>query len=331
MFAESDRGRIFRSTNAGASWDSLGNPLSLRGVVVSDSGVLFAVANHDVMKPSGDIRSESALYRSSDNGDHWSEIRHELGGNAVSTIADGKGDVAVGIAEEFGFGIAYAVALYSSDNGNTWSAWSIGKAFYAPLLEHLAFDSTGALYAAALYLDDTGIWNGSLVRYSRDSSAWQVLKDSIHISAIAIAPDGEIIIGGRGLQQTPSGLVRVRDTMIHRSTNAGATWTESASGLPGILLPAALCAPNDDERYLALLASGIYRSTDRGATWSEFNTGLPTYSFNALISNSDQTLYAGSTAHGIYSTLHTSTAVSVGEPLREGGPRLSGGHSTGDQ
>jgi photosystem II stability/assembly factor-like uncharacterized protein len=62
---------------------------------------------------------------------------------------------------------------------------------------------------------------------------------------------------------------------LFRTTDAGATFTAFAGGLPNIPINVVRFDPTTDNTIYAGTELGVYRSTDAGATWSRFGAGLP--------------------------------------------------------
>lgn len=71
---------------------------------------------------------------------------------------------------------------------------------------------------------------------------------------------------------TAAGVARVA-----KSTNGGATWSRSDTGLPDVPVTKIVMDEGDGTHKTAYAATwlGVYRTTDGGATWSRFGTGLP--------------------------------------------------------
>lgn len=70
--------------------------------------------------------------------------------------------------------------------------------------------------------------------------------------------------------ESPSSAARVA-----KSTNGGASFVRSDTGLPNVPVARLLVSPLDKNTIYAATFLGVYRSTDAGATWSRFGAGLP--------------------------------------------------------
>ena len=109
---------------------------------------------------------------------------------------------------------------------------------------------------------------------------------------------------------------------VSKSTDAGATWTESTTGLPASQPVNALAIdPGNDSIVYAgtgntSLDGGVYKSVDGGSTWSPATTGLPNVAANALLIDpaNTATLYAAvgsSSGGGVYKSTNGGTSWSV--------------------
>jgi photosystem II stability/assembly factor-like uncharacterized protein len=101
---------------------------------------------------------------------------------------------------------------------------------------------------------------------------------------------------------------------ICKSTNGGASWAASSSGLPSrdvMSLPLrdvmslALDPGNPQTLYVGVRSGGVYKSSDGGANWADFSTGLPISPYSDVVSlaidpGNPQTLYAGTAGGGVW-------------------------------
>lgn len=117
--------------------------------------------------------------------------------------------------------------------------------------------------------------------------------------------------------------------VLYKSTNGGATWLASSSGLPntaqgGYNIAALGISPNyasDRTVFVSLQATvdggpnAVYRSTDAGSTWLPFDAGLndrtvQAFAISANYAN-DATLFVGTRFSGVYRFAGTLSAPSV--------------------
>lgn len=90
--------------------------------------------------------------------------------------------------------------------------------------------------------------------------------------------DGNTVWAATGDLPDPfSGGPLVPANGIHRSTNAGRTWTQMASGAlnPDYhILDFTICKANPNVLYVATNEQGVFRTTNGGTSWSAVNNGL---------------------------------------------------------
>jgi photosystem II stability/assembly factor-like uncharacterized protein len=81
-----------------------------------------------------------------------------------------------------------------------------------------------------------------------------------------------------------------------KSTNFGASWVASETGLPaGTPVNAVVVDPQTSTTLYAATHLGVYRSVDAGATWARFGTGMPLVEVTDLYVSPDSTLVRAST------------------------------------
>src|SRR5262249_34153994 len=89
--------------------------------------------------------------------------------------------------------------------------------------------------------------------------------------------------------------------LVFKSTDAGATWNLSSSGLPssGIFeISALVIDPQTPSTvYAGTIGTGVFKSVNGGASWSAVNNGLIGLGILALVIDpvTPSTLYAGTT------------------------------------
>ena len=85
---------------------------------------------------------------------------------------------------------------------------------------------------------------------------------------------------------------------LYKSTDSGANWSASDTGLPGDdILALAIDQATSSTIYAATSSSGVYKTTDSGANWSAINTGLTSTDVQALAIGS---VYAGTVTGGVF-------------------------------
>lgn len=199
----------------------------------------------------------------------WGPANGPFGAITKTIVADGQGNIYAGTS---GAGV-----FRSTDNGDTWTAVNNGLDNHHISTDHLiwalAASPGGELVAASF---------GTLYHSSDRGSSWNEAEAAPWItlfSAVVSARDGSFIGaatagGGEG---------------IYRSTDGGATWTQTGleeNGIRSLIVTGTgsiLAGCNESE--------GIYRSTDNGATWHA--TSLTDMKVHEMVADSSGLITTG--------------------------------------
>jgi photosystem II stability/assembly factor-like uncharacterized protein len=89
---------------------------------------------------------------------------------------------------------------------------------------------------------------------------------------------------------------------VYKSKDGGASWAHASTGLRDAWVTGIVTMPaSGDELFASLYGGGILHSIDAGQTWSEFNNGLPDLYINGLSINPGGTsLFALTDSHGLF-------------------------------
>jgi photosystem II stability/assembly factor-like uncharacterized protein len=294
----SNLGAIYRSTDGGATWawSSTGmNAGALRGLAFSPSNPSVVIA---AGFKQGNVGGEQTrgLWRSSDAGQNWARI-DDAGLNFTNKRSvvfdpnDGNKIVAADI-------IRVNVSVNAGVNwtNSTGSPGSFGGLPFANnpalgLIELAAGPKSGGgtrFYASIFDGQDAGSplpgacqSNSSLpctggVYYSDDGYHWTAGSGITDASAswVAVgATPGTVFAGQGNSGGYPGG--------VYKSTDYGATWADSSTGLTCHNISALATDPSDP---LAVWAGcpyddtaqpgGVYRSSDGGSHWVSYSSGL---------------------------------------------------------
>lgn len=261
IYAGTENGQVFRSTNNGLSW-SMENPnISSLGIraLTSSATQLFA--------GTGGI----GVYSSVDNGVSWIPFNGGLTDMTVNALASSGGVLFAGTRT--------AGVFRSSVSGN----WSL--AFPAPNVRALVAIGSN-VYA--------GTGNG-VFRSSDNGTSW-VATGFTSSSVYAIAVDDSVILvaafGGvfrstnLGASWTSTNLAGTIQALVfagssalagsyggevYRSTDRGATWAQVTAFRSGPVNAFIISATGI---IAGTTNSGIFRSTNNGISWSQANTGF---------------------------------------------------------
>ena len=266
---------LFRSADAGLSWapgdgPSSSSPLSALAIGPGHPSTLYA--------------GGSAVYRSDDDGEHWTSSPLPAAGGVSSLAIDpGSPDRVWAIASG---------GLFRSDDGaRSWTSDRV----VAQDIYCLLFDARhpGTMYAGS-YLDIAAGYypepQGGSIFVSRDSGAnWAQMQRGFESAVLAIASDpfrdGVLYVG------MYAGLVRYD----------GAIWRDASSGLSQTTIRKLIADPVRPGRLYAVTDGGVYRTIDGAQTWQPFSSGLGSLPVQSLVISPDgRWLYAGTIGGGVF-------------------------------
>lgn len=248
VFAGSDDcGGVFRTSNAGASWQLVSEEIKN----MTADGLAIDPATPQRVYAS-DITGRNRVIRSTDGGSTWASASAGLPvGTAVGDIAVDPTNTAqlfvgTGDLDTPGGGV------YRSTNyGVNWAASGLGTRD----VEEVEVAPNGTVYAGA----QDGVW-----RSLDDGVTWtRVLPLTTLVTALAVdLSTGTIWAGTVAVGAMPS---------VYRSTNNGASFT--SAGLPGEWITDLLPGSST---FATTLAHGVKLTSDGGATWTDSSSGLTT-------------------------------------------------------
>lgn len=230
-------GGVWKTTNAGTSWDNVSDGYFGTGsvgaitVAPSDPDVIYVGMGEEAIRGVTTAHGDG-VYKSIDGGETWTHLGLEDTRQiAAIEVHPDDPDLVYLAAQGNPWGGSEARGVYrSTDGGESWE-----KVLYVN-------ETTGA---SSLDMDP----DHPHVLYV---GTWDHLREPWNVRS-----------GGPG-----SGL--------YRSTDGGETWTEMTRGLPELMGNTAVTvSPVDSDRLWAMIEAedgGVYRSDDGGATWSRVNS-----------------------------------------------------------
>ena len=284
-------GTIFRSTDAGASWQLASGGFNASTVSFLVVNPAFPSTLYAAGYPTTGDPSSGGLFKSVDSGASWFPAGNGLPGRYASALA----------IDPLTTSTLYAVAsggsstIYKSTNGgDTWSGVNSGLSSFPA--QSLAIDPgmPSTVYAGAAFgvfksLDGGASWAGA----SSGLSSRGVL-------ALAIDP------------RSPSRIHAGTTVGISRSEDGGASWSgiDPAFARPQV---GTLRVDRLSRIYAAAWpvggidgegGIGIYKSSDGAATWSLSNNGFGNGLVTAIAPDpvSADTVYAGLDPEGLFKT-----------------------------
>src|SRR5437868_4331929 len=257
--ASATKHRAERPVGAGA-WASLGPP----GGDVFDAAVSTVDSNIALAGIAPDGSFGGTLYRSSDEGNTWSEIQSLDGISVFDTEFATDGTAFLGTQDS---------VRESTDGGLSWVTLNLGIGANDQVF-HVALDPSNSSTIWAGIADAGGSQPVNIMRSTDGGATWAnrtpPLAAPISGRGIAVDPgDSNTVIAVFG-GDFGGGQVWV-------TTDGGDSWTDRSAGLPGNPLNAVVY---DGTRLLVggglLFGSqfvGLYESPDLGVTWNPLHDG----------------------------------------------------------
>jgi photosystem II stability/assembly factor-like uncharacterized protein len=274
------RGGLYRSTDAGLTWNALGGGIEKQ---IVETLRVHLTPNGKTILLAG--TAGDGLWLSRDDGNTWQPAQAKDGtrafppGRAVLTLFDQDNQFFAGTVD----GIFRADASLSNWTMQRASMRNMGT----PALHDVELQD-GALWAAT----DDGLY-----RQTRAKFFERVGPEKINapVTAVAFTPAAAARIyagtDGKG---------------VFVSDDAGATWNAAGGELGGKTRVAQLLADptNPEIVYARLLFERLYKSVDGGDTWRAIWTGMPIeeqLQTFAIAPGNPQILYAGGDTQLFYS------------------------------
>ena len=308
-------GTLFRSTDAGRTWDLLTAPINTRALDLavdgSDSRYVYCAC-----------QPLSTFFRSMDKGSSWESVTSGVFVNAVAVYAGGgQSRVYIGGGR----------VGWSDDMGRTWEVAQPEIFGVIALAAHPS--DAQILYATLGGLRATGI----LLKSEDRGQSWRSIGAGLPVNtpfstlfSVVLDPERPNIVyvaGQRGVFKSTSGgdgwiatsltetvgalTIDPRSTQtlyatvrggVARSDDGGATWIHFENELTSLSASAIVVDPRDSSViYAGTRGEGVFRSGDRGASWIAMSPGLTDFTIGSLATDpSGERLYAGTASSGVF-------------------------------
>ena len=326
-------GGVFRSDDGGLTWQPRNDGLEFLNVATMDvhpsnPDIVYASTgvqlntNHTLHFVSG-FQSGDGLYKTTNGGRSWTRTDEGLEEYGIVTL---MGDPNLPFRFWLG-GAAARGAFMSPDGGDTFIFAPSLASHYSMIIvsgrrpPYPLYQTSTQIFGELMKSEDLGrTWTLQKSQFLRGIS--QETRDTglyvesglthIHLPGLAIDPndDNRLYVGNVHDAYQPVDF-NLTGAHIFRSTDGGATWTESSEGFPiatQTSIGFILVDPTDSNVvYVATTvhesttAIGVYRSDDAGGTWSPATTGLSSLDIRHLAADpvNSGTVYAA-TGSGVY-------------------------------
>jgi photosystem II stability/assembly factor-like uncharacterized protein len=258
------RSGLFRRALAGAAWQAVpdlqGRPVLTVAVGTGSPRPYYAGCS-------------GGLFRSTDGGRTWAEVRSELSDDGIAGLIVDPAD-----PDHLHAWVAFGRVHESRDGGRNWMARWEGLGDVRPVTA-IHCTQGGQFYVGA----EDGIF-----RWEATRQTWELLPLPL------VAPTVFVVeTDGRDVRTVYAGAT----DGIWRSPDGGQTWHRWGAGLAGVTVTALALRPTDDRiAFAGTRHQGLYATTDGGATWQPAWEGrLATASVRDILFGRDgQAVYVAS-------------------------------------
>jgi len=252
-------GGVLKTTDAGATWKSLGlSEWGVPAMVHRGPGTIMVGTYRGVFRSTND----GATWIHSSDGISAVEVSAVLAIDSTRLLLGGSGTL-----------------FRSTTHGETWDESATGLT--STLVSSLAADRLANLFAGTLLFTP----NGGIHKSTDGGLSWRrTSQDTVRgmytsVQTLSVTSSGHI-------------LAAVEGTM-YRSTDHGDTWRRvrsiaSAKTIRGIALD------SSGQVFAATNGDGMLRSTDEGATWLFTSANLPSPNLACLVTRSPGEVFVGS-------------------------------------
>jgi len=274
IFAGTNGGGLYISTNGGTSWTQVGFPLTFVSSLAispnySADSTLFA-------------ESAGAVFKSTNGGASWTQVGSDL---VIRHLAFSPNYATDGTI----FAGAFWDGVYKSTNGGTsWTQVGLPDTNVCSLAISPNFATDNTIFVGT----QSGVYKST-----NGGTSWnQVNGLDIEFDLLAIslnyATDSTLFAGFSGVGGSGT-------WWIYKSINGGTSWTQV--GFPYTVVPSLAISPNysTDSTIFLGTYNGVYKSTNGGANWTIVDSGFPaaetivqSLSISPSYSN-DSTIFAG--------------------------------------
>ncbi len=260
--------KIFVGTQGGAVFCSTDNGTSWNAIYITDSSV--KIISLAVLDSNIFVATYSGIYRSTDNGNHWVTIRSNT--YIYSLIIVDK----YIFAATNGYGL-----LRSTNSGDSWDI-ILGNGTTPPYGNVEVLGSLDTILFAKL--------NYNLFRSTDKGNNWTNINDSLPITALVAS--GNNLFAGKDHGE------------ILRSTDNGETWAVVSNDLYLKILKTFTVL--DNSLFIGTEHYGVYRSNNNGENWSAVNYGLANTTASTF-TISGTNLFVGTEHQGVFLSTNNGT------------------------
>jgi len=290
-------GGVWKSLDAGAMWQPVGVSLPF-----PTSAAVISLAI-DPVRPATLFGGTNGggLFKSLDGAATWNSSDRGLPGLPMLTLVVDAGNPAALLAgtQVASFQYGGASVYRSADAGSHWT--SIRSFVNVTALASDPQDQA-TIYVGEGFCYPTIGCLGGISKTSNGGASWSKLPVNGPVQALAVGPGSPGVVFAETWNQ-PIPVFQSRTYAGIKSLDGGLTWNTLAGGFPSVAVSQFVIDSSRPEVVYVASDGGVFRTADGGATWSAANLGLTELSISALVMDpqSSRTLYAGTKA-GVFKT-----------------------------
>jgi hypothetical protein len=240
IYASTQRGAHYKSTNGGSSFFSIQSGISGNGAWVTPT--VMDPTNASVL-----YTGTTLVYKTTNGGTSWSAISASLSGQYVSTIA-----VAPSNPQVIYVGFENNGQVSKTTNGGTsWASCYSGLPY-----RYITRVAVHPSNSNMVFVTVSGYGTGHVWKSTDGGTSWSNAS-----SGVPDMPCNAVVIDGNDANK----MYLATDLGVYSSTNGGSSWTDYSNGLPNAVVDDIALHPT----------SGMLRASTHGRGMWQTSTGTP--------------------------------------------------------
>jgi len=278
LFAGTNGGGIFRSSDNGATWAAANNGLTSTTILALTANSKYIFAGTDA----------GGVFQSTDEGNSWTQTSSSLAYSDIPTLAIIGTNVLAG---------PNAAGVYrSTDYGKSWNLLisintHLSVHSFAVIGSSLFASTSGGVYQST---DSGATWklaNGVLLSASAIYAGSSTNLFAIYLDSVYQSTNGGTSWTARksGLYNGPADAFVVVGTKLFAGTNGTGVYLSSDSGKSwlvsntGLINYGVSSLPVEGSNLFVETSNGTFLSTNDGLSWTSPGTGgVPSFQFNSF-------------------------------------------------
>lgn len=248
-----------------------------------DGGSVTAIVHDSTTSTTSYAVASSGIFKTTDGGTTWNRLGLDGLVQALAVSASNPATLYASAADSY---VSSTGGIFKSiDGGANWTLVATAA------VQTLAVDPTDASFVYA------GTFSDGLLKTTDGGMTWNPSDTGITDTSGGTGAGVLAITIDRSTPSTLFATTCCSGTGVFKSTNAGATWTPSNTGLPPRGTgeqPEVVLDPTTSSTAYLVAYQQLFKSVDGGTSWSPTGAGLPTTVRKVGVDpTSPSVLYAG--------------------------------------